>query len=91
MSDGWESAVMIVAQVLVGLGGLGFLIRAVLGPSLADRVVAIDGMVVAMVAAVILESIRSDHAWFLEVALVVAFVGFVGTAASARFIEGRGA
>ena len=28
--------------------------------------------------------------WFLDVAVVVAFVGFVGTAAGARFIERRG-
>ncbi|OWY60017.1 hypothetical protein B7486_71475, partial [cyanobacterium TDX16] len=31
-----------------------------------------------------------DRDWFLDVALVVAFVGFVGTTAGARFVERKG-
>ena len=78
------------ALVLLCVGGLGFLARAVRGPSLADRVVALDGLVVTVVAAVLVISIRRDVCWFLDVALVVGFVGFVGAAAGARFIERRG-
>lgn len=78
------------ALVLTALGGLGFLLRVVRGPSLADRVVALDGMVVTIVAAVILHSIQIDSRRFVGVALVVALVGFLGTVASARFIEQRG-
>ena len=78
------------ATVLLVAGGACFLARAVLGPSLADRVVAIDGLVVTLVAVVLVQSIRSGTTRFLGVAVVVAFVGFVGTAASARFIERRG-
>lgn len=81
---------IIAAIVLVGLGAACFLARAVLGPSLADRVVAIDGLVVSVVALILLTSIQHDESWFLDVAVVVAFVGFLGTAAGARFIERRG-
>ena len=76
--------------ILLALGGSGFLCRIVLGPSLADRVVAVDGLVVTIVGAIILNSIRTESDWFLDVALVVAFVGFVGTTAGGRFIERRG-
>lgn len=79
-----------VALVLVVTGGVCFLIRAVIGPSLADRVVAVDGLVVTIVAGVLLNSIRVGETWFLDVGLVVAFTGFVGAAAGARFIERRG-
>ncbi len=79
-----------IALVLTVCGGVCFLIRAVIGPSLADRVVAIDGLIVTIVGGVLLHSIRIDEAWFLDVGIVAAFTGFVGTAAGARFIERRG-
>lgn len=81
---------IVLAMILVVLGGVCFVVRAIIGPSLADRVVAVDGLVVTLVSAVILDSIRSGTSWFIDVALVVAFVGVVGTVAGARFIERRG-
>lgn len=78
------------ALVLLMAGGAAFLGRAIIGPSLADRVVAVDGLVATIVAAIVVNSIRNDSTWFLGVGLVVAFIGFVGTTAGARFIERRG-
>ena len=78
-----------VAMLLLLVGGGGFLVRVLVGPSLADRVVALDGLVVTIVAATILNAIRDDSP-LLDLALVVAFVGFVGATAAARFIERRG-
>lgn len=81
---------IVAAIVLVALGAACFLARAVLGPSLADRVVAIDGLVISLTALILLLSITSGTAWFLDTAVVVALVGFLGTVAGARFIERRG-
>ena len=78
------------ALLLLVVGGACFLVRAIVGPSLADRVVAVDGLVVTIAAAIMLNSIRIDSAWYLDVGLVVALIGFIGTAAGARFIERRG-
>ncbi len=78
------------AMILLITGAACFLVRAVAGPSLADRVVAIDALVVTIVAIILVQSIRTDSSWFLGVAVVVALVGFVGTTAGARFIERRG-
>lgn len=75
--------------VLVVAAGC-LLIRAIVGPSLADRVVAIDALVVTIVAIIFVHSIREETPSFLGVAVVVALVGFVGTTAAARFIERRG-
>ena len=80
---------IVTAMVLVALAGAGFFVRIAAGPSLADRVVAVDGLVVTIVAAIVLNAIRTRSAAFLDVTVVVAFVGFVGTSASARFIERR--
>ncbi len=78
------------ALVLLTLGGACFVIRAVIGPSLADRVFAIDGLAVTLVAIVLVLSIRIEESWFVDMALVAALIGFVGATAGARFIERRG-
>jgi len=81
---------IIAALALLTVGGACFLARAIIGPSLADRVVAIDALVVTIVAAIFVNSIRIDSTKFADVGVVVAFIGFVGTTAGARFIERRG-
>lgn len=78
------------ALALLVVGGACFLVRVVAGPSLADRIVAVDGLVVTLVAATLLNAVRDDSPRFLDLALAVAFIGFVGAAAAARFIERRG-
>ena len=63
------------------------LVRLILGPSLPDRVVALDMMTVSIVAFCGLEAIRYDEPAFLDVALALALVGFLATVALARFAE----
>lgn len=79
-----------IALALLVVGGACFLTRVVIGPSLADRIVALDGVVVTIVAATFLNAVRDDSARFLDLALAVGFVGFVGATAAARFIERKG-
>jgi multicomponent Na+:H+ antiporter subunit F len=61
--------------------------RLVRGPSLQDRVVALDFMTVAIVAFCGLAAVRYGTPAFLDVALVLALVGFLATVALARFAE----
>lgn len=78
------------ALVVLAIAAACFVFRAVVGPSLADRVVALDGLVVTMVSASIVIAIRDDTSRFLDLALAVAVIGFVSATAAARFIERRG-
>ncbi|MEM9850902.1 MAG: monovalent cation/H+ antiporter complex subunit F, partial [Pseudomonadota bacterium] len=78
--------------VAIGFGmvfaAVGFaLYRLARGPSLPDRVVALDMMTVAIVAFCGLAAISSCDAAFLDVALVLALLGFLATVALARFAE----
>ena len=81
----------------VVMGGCGLIFVAVAmacyrlakGPSLPDRVVALDMMTVAIVAFCGLAASRSGDAAFLDVALVLALVGFLATVALARYAERR--
>lgn len=81
---------IIATAILLMLGGACFLIRIIIGPSLADRVIAIDGLVVTIVGAILLNAIRTGSSRFIDVAVIAALVGFLGTTAAARFIERRG-
>jgi multicomponent Na+:H+ antiporter subunit F len=81
---------IVAALVLVALAGACFFARLVMGPTLADRVVALDGLVITLVSAVALDAARTETPLFVDAVVVIALVGFVGTAAAARFIEERG-
>lgn len=78
------------ALVLQAVAALGFGYRLVAGPSLTDRMVGLDGMLVVGVSALALQAMATGEGAFLPVAVVATLVGFVGTAVVARFIEGTG-
>jgi multicomponent Na+:H+ antiporter subunit F len=78
-----------LALVALSVAGLCFAARLVAGPTLSDRVIGLDGLVIVGVAAVAVRAVVTGNGSFLPVLVVVTMVGFVGTAASARFIEAR--
>jgi multisubunit Na+/H+ antiporter MnhF subunit len=80
-----------ITAAFIALAGAGacFFLRLVIGPSLADRVVAIDGLIVVGVSALGVEAVRSGVGSFLPVAVVLTLVGFISTATAARYIERR--
>lgn len=78
-----------ISFVLVMLGVVFAFIRLVLGPSLPDRVVALDMMTVLIVSFCGLYAIRSADKAFVDVAIVLALVGFLATVALARYVERR--
>jgi multisubunit Na+/H+ antiporter MnhF subunit len=88
MTDGGFLSYCVEIGLFMIMAGivLGFL-RLVLGPTNADRIVALDMMTVSIVAFCALFAIRSDSAAFLDVAVVLALVGFLATVALARFAE----
>jgi multicomponent K+:H+ antiporter subunit F len=60
--------------------------RLLRGPEVTDRVLAIDTLYLNTVALVILLGLRLGSELLFEAALVIAMLGFVATAALARFI-----
>jgi multisubunit Na+/H+ antiporter MnhF subunit len=66
-----------------------FSVRILRGPSLSDRIIGIDGMLVVGVSAIALRAMQTGSGAFLPVAVVVTLVGFISTAVVARYIEGQ--
>jgi multicomponent Na+:H+ antiporter subunit F len=67
---------------------LGF-VRLLRGPSLADRVVALDMMSVLIVAFCGVYAVLVRESAFIDILLVVALIGFLATVALARYAERR--
>jgi multicomponent Na+:H+ antiporter subunit F len=78
-----------ISFVLVMLGVAFAFLRLVLGPTLPDRVVALDMMTVLIVAFCGLYAMLADDTAFVDVAIVLALIGFLATVALARFVERR--
>jgi multicomponent Na+:H+ antiporter subunit F len=81
------------SEILLGVLGLPLLlgfVRLVRGPSLPDRVVALDFITAVAVAASGVWAIATGKPVFLDVAMVLAPISFVGTVAFARYLERRG-
>jgi multicomponent K+:H+ antiporter subunit F len=62
-------------------------LRLARGPSVPDRILALDALYVNAVAIAILLGIRYDSAVYFEAALLIALIGFVSTVALARFVS----
>jgi multicomponent K+:H+ antiporter subunit F len=75
----WAAGAFVVALVLAGW-------RLLRGPTLADRILALDTLYVNSVALLVLIGIYFDTAVFFEVALIIAMMGFVSTVALAKYL-----
>ena len=82
---------MIAYALGFGFAALGLALalnlwRLVRGPGLADRILALDTMVINVIGLIVLAGIDSGSGTAFEAALLLAMVGFVGTVAYAKFL-----
>jgi multisubunit Na+/H+ antiporter MnhF subunit len=77
-------AVLAVAAVLC-------LYRLARSTTITDRIVALDLLLVLIISGLAIAAVRTGSGVFLDLAVVGALLGFVGTSMVARFVEERGA
>ena len=80
----------LMIQIAFGMLALSTLLalrRVVRGPTLPDRVVALDLIGVLVVGFAVVSAARTGLDYYLDVAIVIALISFVGTIAYARYIE----
>ncbi|MDD1507250.1 K+/H+ antiporter subunit F [Pseudomonas sp. CNPSo 3701] len=70
-----------VCMALMGVAMLLNLARLVRGPSMPDRVLALDTLYINALALIVLFGIWLQSDLFFEAALLIAIMGFVGTVA----------
>ncbi len=79
-----------LALAMIGLALFLAFIRLVQGPTLPDRVVALDLMGVLAVGVLAAYAVATDQPGLMDPAAVLALVAFLSTVAFARYLERRG-
>ncbi|HWO77194.1 MAG TPA: Na(+)/H(+) antiporter subunit F1 [Bacillus sp. (in: firmicutes)] len=80
-------AVLIVSLIVIALSMIGLVFRVIKGPSTPDRVIALDGIGINLIAIVAILSILLRTSAFLEVILLIGILAYIGTVAFAKFLE----
>ena len=74
---------LFVAAALLSLA------RAIAGPSFADRVIAVGSVISMLVILMSIHAVSSGIQMYLDVAIAITMLSFVGTLAVAKFIRPR--
>ncbi|MDT8299058.1 MAG: monovalent cation/H+ antiporter complex subunit F [Spirochaetaceae bacterium] len=72
--------IMLISLVLA-------MVRLLIGPTSADRAVALDAMTIIALSLIGWISLRSGRVIYLDVAMVYGLISFVGVVALARYVE----
>ncbi|MDW4500062.1 K+/H+ antiporter subunit F [Sulfitobacter sp. D35] len=80
------AAALTFAFACFGIGMLFCMWRLTVGPDSADRILALDTMVINVIALLVLYGIKQGTAIYFEASMLVAMVGFVSTVAYCRFV-----
>ena len=75
-----HNVIIVIALIIVVISMLAMLIRVVLGPSLADRVVALDAIGLQLMAVIALFSILLNIKYMIVVIMMIGILAFLGTA-----------
>jgi multicomponent K+:H+ antiporter subunit F len=86
MTQPLVGAALLIAAVMLGLAMACAAARLVIGPRAQDRVLALDTLYVDAMLLILVLGMREASALYFEAALVIALLGFVSTAALAKFL-----
>ena len=78
-----------ICFVLLGLAMLATIVRIIRGPTLADRILGLDTITILAVGVIGLFAATTGLTLYADIAIAVALVGFLSTAAFARYLLSR--
>lgn len=81
------NSIWLVSLVVLSLSILGCLYRVIKGPSMADRIIALDTIGMGLLAVVAIFCAMFHTTAYFETILVIGILTFLGTTAFARYIE----
>ncbi|PAV25784.1 multisubunit potassium/proton antiporter PhaF subunit [Tamilnaduibacter salinus] len=76
-----------VTIALIALAVVLNVYRLIRGPDATDRVLALDTLYINAIALILLLDIQLDTRLYLESALLIAVMGFIGTVALAKYLK----
>ncbi|WP_420637872.1 monovalent cation/H+ antiporter complex subunit F [Candidatus Poriferisocius sp.] len=63
------------------------IVRLVIGPGLAERIMAIDVALISAMGAIAVDAARRDDTTYLVILIVIAIIGFTATVAASRYLQ----
>ena len=75
--------------IVLAIAAALFMVRLCIGPSLADRVAALNGLVLVGMGSIATHAAHTAVGSFLPTLVAIALVGPIGNGMIARFIEAR--
>lgn len=79
--------IIAVSLTIISIAMVGLIYRVIKGPSIADRVVALDAIGISLVSVIALVSIILDTNAFLDIILLIGILAFIGTVAFSKYLE----
>ncbi|RDI36942.1 multisubunit sodium/proton antiporter MrpF subunit [Falsibacillus pallidus] len=79
--------VLKISLICISIAMLALIYRVIKGPTIPDKVIALDAIGINLVALIALISMLLKTSAFLEVILLVGILAFIGTVAFAKFLE----
>lgn len=80
---------IVVSMYAIGLAMLLCLYRLLRGPTVPDRILALDTLYVDTIALLILFGMHQRSSIYFEAALIIAMLGFVGTVMLSKYVMRR--
>lgn len=80
---------LLIAAIILAVLALALLWRVFRGPTAADRICALDALDLLVALALAAYSLYTGRGIYLDIALVVALLGFISTVFIGRYLEGR--
>ena len=80
---------LLIAAIAMVVLALALIYRILKGPTVADRVAALDTLDLIISLALAVYSLYTGRGIYLDIALVVALLGFISTVFVGRYIERR--
>ncbi len=78
--------VILIVSAMIGVSLLLNIWRLLVGPSIPDRILALDTMYINSIALIILYGMSLGTALYFEAALLIAMLGFVSTVAVCKYL-----
>jgi multicomponent Na+:H+ antiporter subunit F len=78
-----------ICLVILGLAMVLALVRIIAGPTLADRILGLDTLTVLGIGVIAVFAVRTGLYLYVDIAIALALVGFLSTAAFARYLLSR--
>ncbi|AGX06004.1 MULTISPECIES: Na(+)/H(+) antiporter subunit F1 [Bacillaceae] len=76
-----------ISLLCISVSMVGLIYRVIKGPTIPDRIVALDAIGINLVAVIALISILLKTNAFLEIILLIGILAFIGTVAFSKYLE----